>query len=94
MEMTDERMVQVLCSMAAVAANDEEDALHRALYILGLRAAAAPEVGVALSRLAVQFDEMAEAAYEDGEFSRRDVWRCAADQARFRAREALSTANP
>jgi hypothetical protein len=41
-----------------------------------------------LSALALQFDEMSEAAGQDDEYDRRDVWRDAASQARWRADDA------
>lgn len=40
-----------------------------------------------LLRLADQFDEMANAAYSECEYDRRDVWENAASQARTRARQ-------
>jgi hypothetical protein len=45
------------------------------------------EVAVAvLTKLAEQFDEMALAAQSDDEYTRRDVWRDAASQARARCK--------
>jgi hypothetical protein len=41
-----------------------------------------------LKAIAEQFDEMAQAAREDDEFERRDVWRNAASQARARSNDA------
>ena len=52
-----------------------------------IRAENAPRL--ILLAIAEQFDEMAQAARQDGELERRDVWRDAASQARARINHAV-----
>lgn len=65
----------------------EAKAMQAELAALQARAEAAEASGArkALRAIAAQFAEMAHAAYQDCEYTRRDVWEEAAHQAKFRA---------